>query len=316
MQAVHTITSLNTPEQTAREMVRLVKTYAKDIGNKESWTLKKFYEYVRALPFRPDPVGHETVSRPSLTMRADYPWRDCDDKAILLGSWCYLNRVPFQFRASSKHPSKRLHHVYTICFIDGKEICLDATYPQNELGREENYTKISNLTEVIMHPTLNTLEGFPQAPKWKKRSFQKIRSGLKRAGKIEGRILFSPDENIKTLSGDEFEDLSYDQAQLLGSFISKVKRKAGKVAKKTGKLAKKTGSLVKKAAKSKVVRAAVGAAIPGAENALLALTGKKKSSGNAVSSFSAFPSKNAVLIGGGVAALLVLFLVTRSRRAA
>jgi len=312
MQAVHTIAPLNTPEQTAREMVRLVRTYAGDIGNKAKWPLKKFYEYVRALPFRPDPVGHETVSRPSLTMQAGYPWRDCDDKAILLGSWCYLNGVPFQFRASSKHPSKRLHHVYTICFINGKEICLDATYPQNELGREESYTKISNLTEVIMQPTLNTLEGntFPGLSN-KKRSFKKIRAGLKKAGRIEGRVFFTPDVIPGVMAGNEFEDLSDEQAQLLGSLWSRTKRRAKKLAKKTGKLGKKIAG-------SKVFKAAAGAAIPGAGAALDALTGKKRkrSIEDIVSDITATPGRKAVLIGGGVAALVMVYLVTRPRRAA
>lgn len=159
LSARHTIRPLISASQTASEMERLVRTYSKDLGPKIKWTLPRIYDHVRALEFRPDPPGAETVSRPSLTLQKDYPWRDCDDKAIILGSWCYENGIPFFFRASSKHPSKKLHHVYAVCKIKGKEIPLDATYPRNRLGKEEPFTAISNLSGEIKMNSLNTLEG-------------------------------------------------------------------------------------------------------------------------------------------------------------
>jgi hypothetical protein len=159
LSARHTIRPLISASQTAREMERLVRTYSKDLGSKAKWNLPRIYSHVRALEFRPDPPGAETVSRPALTLQKDYPWRDCDDKAIILGSWCYENGIPFFFRASSKHPSKKLHHVYAVCKIKGKEIPLDATYPRNRLGKEEPFTAISNLSGEIKMNSLNTLEG-------------------------------------------------------------------------------------------------------------------------------------------------------------
>lgn len=155
----HTIQPLKSATQTAAEMERLVRTYSKDLGVKAKWNLPRIYDHVRALPFRADPQGAETVSRPALTLQTDFPWRDCDDKAIILGSWCFENKIPFFFRASSKHPSGRLHHVYAVCKIKGKEIPLDATYPRNKLGIEEPYTKIQNLSGEIKMNSLNTLEG-------------------------------------------------------------------------------------------------------------------------------------------------------------
>jgi len=154
-----TIRPLVSASQTAKEMERLVRTYSKDLGPKIKWSLPRIYDHVRALEFRPDPLGVETLSRPALTLQKDYPWRDCDDRAIILGSWCYENGIPFFFRASSKHPSKKLHHVYAVCKIKGKEIPLDATYPRNKLGKEEPYTAISNLSGEIRMNSLNTLEG-------------------------------------------------------------------------------------------------------------------------------------------------------------
>lgn len=155
----HTIRPLVSASQTAKEMERLVRTYSGDLGSKAKWNLPRIYKHVRDLKFRPDPPGAETVSRPAFTLQRDYPWRDCDDKAIILGSWCYQNKIPFFFRASSKHPSKKLHHVYVVCKILGKEVPLDATYQRNQLGKEEPYTAIQNLSGEIKMNSLNTLEG-------------------------------------------------------------------------------------------------------------------------------------------------------------
>lgn len=157
--AKHTIQPLRSARQTASEMERIVRTYSTDLGPKVKWTLPRIYRHVRDLPFRPDPPGAETVSRPAFTLQRNYPWRDCDDKAVILGSWCYQNNIPFYFKASSKHPSGRLHHVYAVCRVLGKEIPLDATYPRNRLGKEEPHTKTEKLSGDIRMNTLNTLEG-------------------------------------------------------------------------------------------------------------------------------------------------------------
>jgi len=150
---------LTSAANTAAHMVNLATKYAADLGEKAKWPLPKFYRYVRSLEFRSDPVGHESIARPALTMGTDWPWRDCDDKAILLGAWCFANKVPFRFRASSKATNGQLHHVYVMAKIKGRLVPLDATYPRNTLGIEDRgLTAKKDLTGDIMN-TLNVFEG-------------------------------------------------------------------------------------------------------------------------------------------------------------
>ena len=160
MQATLTQTILSGANQTAAEMEKLVRSFSSDIGEKKEWPLAKFYNYVKNLEFRPDPQGHESISRPSLSMLPNWPWRDCDDKSILIGSFCFENGIPFKFQASSKRPDKKLHHVFVIAKIDGRECVLDATYPRNKLGAlDEGMTYQTNLSGEIMNPTLSIFSG-------------------------------------------------------------------------------------------------------------------------------------------------------------
>lgn len=155
MQTVHTIQKLGSPENTGAHMMRIVKSYANDIGEMAKWPLPRFYNYVKNLPYLADPKGNEVLARPKWTLSKDWAFRDCDDKAILIGSWLYLNKVPFKFRASSSRKDGALHHVYTVAQINGKEIVLDATYSKNELGKEVPTTYKRDLDMNFLH----TFEG-------------------------------------------------------------------------------------------------------------------------------------------------------------
>jgi len=115
-----TLTDLQSPEHTAGEMVRLVKTYCKDIGERAKWPIIRFFDFVRNLEYRADPVNNETISRPAFLLEKNWPARDCDDKSILLASWCECNGVPWKFVAKSDRPDRRLHHVYVMACFNGK----------------------------------------------------------------------------------------------------------------------------------------------------------------------------------------------------
>jgi hypothetical protein len=151
-------------------MERLVKTYYKDLGNHLETPFPEFYRYVANLPYRRDPKDIETISRPKFALLARWPWRDCDDKAILIGAWLYAHGVPFRFIAVSKRPDKVLHHVLIEANRAGKNELIDATLKTNNLGMVENYTKSQPIGNWIM-PELRTLEGplmgWPKLPKVK-----------------------------------------------------------------------------------------------------------------------------------------------------
>lgn len=347
--AIHKIQPLTSAHQTASEMVRMVKTYSKDIGKKARWPLVRFYNHVRALPFRADPKGAETVSRPAFTLKKDYPWRDCDDKAVLLGSWCYENRVPFRFRASSKHPNGHLHHVYTICRLNGMEIALDATYPRNQFGVEEDYTRIENLTGEIMNtPTLNTLEGDSMemgsfvkqkaAEIARKKAQQKaqqkafVASLAKKALAVRKKNAaanygLTEKEKIAALqsviskagkvTGRIILDVSPatmagDETEFLGSWWSSLKRKTKKVARKAYKGGKKLAS-------NKGVQAALNAYLPGSGTALEAFS-EKGAAGGISSLGTALEDKRfwirAGIIGAAVVGGIILIRTVSAKKAA
>jgi len=161
MKAKFSAVHLTDPRQTAKEMARICTQYAGDLGDLAKMPLPRFFDLVRKLPYMPDPQNAETLSRPRYLLEKDYSFRDCDDKAILMGAWCYLNGHPFGFYASSLKPSRQLHHVWTVAKINGKNVILDPTYRHHKLGelpRRERITRIEKLIEVAPMQ-LHTYEG-------------------------------------------------------------------------------------------------------------------------------------------------------------
>jgi len=165
MEARSTIAELKSPEQTAAEMARLAVQYSGDLGELAKMPLLSFFRHVQALPYRRDPAGVETVSRPRLLLQKNYPWRDCDDKAILMASWCVCNARPFAFYATSELAGGRpLHHVFCVTKdAAGVLLPLDSTYAKNKFGAWPRHTFKTILGGSYMPPYLNTLEGsFPE----------------------------------------------------------------------------------------------------------------------------------------------------------
>ena len=226
-----TSTPLESADQTAAQMVRMVRQYASDLGEKAAWPLTRFFRYVADLEYRADPKGHESVSRPALTMGQAWPWRDCDDKAILIGSWCYLNNLPFRFIASSKRPDMVLHHVWVIASLNGKHLPLDATYPKNYIGWSDPKNTIEKpLTGEIMPATLNTFEG--DQVQLLGRSF--ISRMKRRARKIApyAAIALAPGAGLAYAAYHKKKTgRFFNGEELLGSsFMSRMKRRARKIA--------------------------------------------------------------------------------------
>ena len=138
------------PKDTAREMARLSKTYWADVRRFLNWPVHKFFRFVANLPYKPDPQNVEATARPKWALSKSVPFRDCDDKSVLLGAYFYGRGIPFVFVATSKRPDKRLHHVFpAIVRRDGSLIPTDATYPRNTLGSVEPFTRSELLTGVI-----------------------------------------------------------------------------------------------------------------------------------------------------------------------
>lgn len=72
---------------------------------------------------------------------------DCDCKSILAGSLFTNKKVPFRLVVTSSKPDKQLHHIYLDVLVKNPVTGIedwkpfDATYPENEIWKEKDYTK-------------------------------------------------------------------------------------------------------------------------------------------------------------------------------
>lgn len=162
MRANFNAVRLTDPKQTAKEMVRLCTVYAGDLGTLARLPLPRYFDLIRKLPYKADPKNAETLSRPKFLLEKDYSFRDCDDKAILMGAWLYLNKIPFGFYASSVKPNRQLHHVWTVARLNGRNVVLDPTYRHHKLGELPKRDQITRIQKLIEVPAvqLHTYEGY------------------------------------------------------------------------------------------------------------------------------------------------------------
>ena len=274
-----TLTTLESPEQTAGEMVRLVKTYCKDIGNRAKWPIVRFFDFVRNLEYRADPFNNETISRPALLLQDNWPARDCDDKSILLASWCQCNGVPWKFVAKSDRQDRRLHHVYVMACFNGKWKTLDATYKKCQFGAElnpEKTTRKKDLTGVIM-PTLSVLEGSEMGF-----SLKSVKKGLKKGVRVATKPVASTVRATKkmgtavksgsiTKMAKAGKNVALAPARDAGRNVKAVASALGKVMPAVLKSKIKAG--LKQAFGSKVTTAPKAAIVPSATALALAIPG-------------------------------------------
>ena len=128
-------------KQTILEMVRLCKAYYSDLGRWIDASFPAFYNYVKKIPYIPDPENIEALSRPKYLLNGQCRWCDCDDKSILIGSWCFANKVPFEFNIMSSRPDRYPHHVYTSVLIPNLLrgnlgfVPADAIYSRMQIGK-------------------------------------------------------------------------------------------------------------------------------------------------------------------------------------
>lgn len=119
---------------TGRLMRRISVAFSDDVVPYVTWSLLKFYEKVRALPYQEDPASLEFLQRPSITLALAGPGGDCDDKAICMGAFFYLQKIPYRFVAASRSFDAPLHHTWCQGYIEGSWLDCDPTYAWNALG--------------------------------------------------------------------------------------------------------------------------------------------------------------------------------------
>ena len=134
--------------ETLKEMFRLAEEYQWDLLPFQELTPEQFFEMVKNLKFRKDPMQVEHVSRPAIIL--DPLWggpRDCDDKATAVIAMVKMQRAlnnkrwPHHVRAVVSGNSLNglgfyfPHHVYTEVLINGWWEPYDVTFPENKIGQ-------------------------------------------------------------------------------------------------------------------------------------------------------------------------------------
>ena|GEM_PF-6952854 len=120
---------LDSVYQTSGWMVKLIKKFNADVSRYDDYDFLDFYYMVRQLPYIDD--GHdERISRPKWTLMDNPEFRDCDDKAIIIGCWLYRQDIPFRILACSYEPGDEIHH----CILQTQKprMFIDATYPDED----------------------------------------------------------------------------------------------------------------------------------------------------------------------------------------
>lgn len=147
---------------TIKRMVEIIQKHYNDLQEFKDLSLRDFFFYVCSLEYRKDPQGMEQIARPKFTLLKDWPCRDCDDKTILMGSFCKLKKIPFSIYTCSYKANKRMGHVFGRAKVQNEKIkgkvsytgliWLDATYPDcrfNELRRPEKITALKQQTDFF-----------------------------------------------------------------------------------------------------------------------------------------------------------------------
>jgi len=134
-------------------MATMVKRFHQDMLPFAFHDAESVFFILARIPFKPDPVAYEMLQRPALTLSMSGPGGDCDDKAIAMGSWAYLNKIPFRFVAVRRSNRKTLHHVFTELYIRNRWVPFDCTFSYNLPGRTPHYQE-----RVIIWPTKHQIQ--------------------------------------------------------------------------------------------------------------------------------------------------------------
>lgn len=118
-------------------MLELIEKHYRDVSRFATMSIRQFYDKVRDLPYRADPKGNEFIQRPSSTLHGWSLWRDCDDKAILLGAYAKAAGIKYRIAIGGSKAVQGpngvtypFHHVWPEFFLLGKWFPMDATYPR------------------------------------------------------------------------------------------------------------------------------------------------------------------------------------------
>lgn len=142
---------LYSKDETGREMYRMIRSYSPDLRFIKVWNegrlvpitslpINRVFDMVRKIPYRRDTKPIEVVTRPAKILKNRLLGMDCKKKAILISSYCRERGIPYRLIASSRLPSRRIHHVFPQVNIGGW-VDFDATYPHYRPFQKKTLTR-------------------------------------------------------------------------------------------------------------------------------------------------------------------------------
>lgn len=126
---------LETYEKTVLKVIEFGSKYSSDCLFLINKTPIEVFNFIKNLPYKPDPKNIEFLSRPEFSIwRKDLP-RDCDDKTLIGVCYFELKNIPYRIVISGK--DIKPHHIYLEYLDKFKNtwIPFDATYPKNIFGK-------------------------------------------------------------------------------------------------------------------------------------------------------------------------------------
>lgn len=125
-------------------VARMAKTYAADLDTIKtasgvpvsSLSLPEFFKWVRGLgEYRRDAAARQITARPKRIVElAGRTGKDCKKSAVLIGSYCEVNKIPWRLVTMSARPDRQHHHIFPQVLADGAWINHDATLKRNRIG--------------------------------------------------------------------------------------------------------------------------------------------------------------------------------------
>lgn len=108
-------------------------SYFRSFGN---LTLQEAYNFVKNIPYSEDKI--EIIGRPlkfwQLFKEGYLKGLDCKKKAILMGIYASVNKIPQYLKVISTRKDKKVHHIFNVFKINNKLIDVDATYYFYKIG--------------------------------------------------------------------------------------------------------------------------------------------------------------------------------------
>lgn len=119
-----------TAENVLGKIYDLITRYYRDMNEYRHYSITDMFDYIRTIPYVPDPPRKELIMRPKLLLIRN--GGDCDDKTIMGCSYFLCRGMRTGFALVSDSSNKPVHHIFTIFENYGRWYDFDATYDYNQ----------------------------------------------------------------------------------------------------------------------------------------------------------------------------------------